>query len=91
MVHVDIYLGGETGKSTIGARDSDGVVSIFDTYEFESSNYYDIKYHFRSLDTWIQGIRKSYWSEHEWSDPLLDVNPNKFTIFKVDDLDDGVI
>jgi len=91
MVHVEIFLGGETGEETVGARDSDGVVERFDTYKFESSNYYDIKYHFRSLDTWLQGVRKSFCSEHEWRDPLLDYNINKFSIFKVDSFDDGVI
>jgi len=88
MVHVEIFLGGKTGEETIGARDSDGVVEIFDTYKFTSSNYYDIVYHFRSLDTWLQGIRKSHCSEHEWRDPLLDYNANKFSIFRVEEFED---
>ena len=58
LVHVEIFLGGKSGEETIAARDRDGVVSYFDTYQFESSNYFDIKYHFRSLDTWLMGIHK---------------------------------
>jgi len=84
LVHVEIFLGGKTGEETIGARDKDGVVSIFDTYKFESSNYYDIKYHFRSIDTWLSGIHKSFCKDHAWDDHLIKVNNSKFSIFTAD-------
>jgi hypothetical protein len=58
MVHVEIFLGGETGEQTVAARERYGVVEIYDTYKFESENYYDIKYHFRSIDPWLQGKNK---------------------------------
>lgn len=58
MVHVEIFLGGPTGEQTIGARWNNGVVSIFDSYKFVSKTYYDIKFHFRSIDTWLQGVCK---------------------------------
>ena len=58
MTHVEIYLGGETGESTIGSRWKRGVVSIFDSYKFESKTWYDVKYHYKSIDTWLQGIKK---------------------------------
>jgi len=53
MVHVEIYMG--EGKS-LGARWGKGVVSIFDSYKFVSTNYYDIKFHYRSINTWLDGV-----------------------------------
>lgn len=64
IVHVEIYLG--KGEMTIGSRDSYGVVEIYDTFQFESSTYYNIEYKFKSIDTWIKGIHKSFCSEHDW-------------------------
>ena len=83
MVHVEIFLGGDTGEQTIAARDRFGVVEYFDTYKFESENYYDIKYHFRSIDTWLRGIHKSFCVEHEWKDNLIEINSSKFSLFNV--------
>ena len=59
MVHVEMYLGGETGEQSIGARKKRGVIQIFDSFKFESKGYYNIKFHFRSLDTWLKGTCKS--------------------------------
>ena len=83
MVHVEIYLGDynldkntpatqpiEKSERTIAAREKKGVVQIFDTYKFTSENYYDIKFHFKSLDNWLKGIHKSYCKQHEWYDHL---------------------
>ena len=64
VVHVEIYLG--EGEKTIGSRDSSGVVSIYDTFQFESETYYNIEYHFKSIDTWLRGIKKSFCKEHNW-------------------------
>jgi len=58
MVHVEIFLGGPTGEQTIGARWNNGVVTIFDSYKFVSKGYYDIKFYYKSIDTWLQGICK---------------------------------
>jgi len=58
MVHVEIFLGGKSGEETVGARERFGVVEIHETYKFTSENYYDIKYHYRSIDTWLRGIHK---------------------------------
>lgn len=86
LVHVEIFLGGEdTPERTIAARSRDGVVDIFDTYRFESENYYDIRYHFKSIDTWLRGNHKSFCEEHVWHDALLDYNPNKYSLFKLKD------
>ena len=58
MTHVEIFLGGETGESTIGARYKTGTIEIFDSYKFESKTWELSKYHFKSIDTWIEGICK---------------------------------
>ena len=83
MTHVEIFLG--EGEKTIGSRDSDGTVEIFDTFQFMSEKYYNIKYHFKSIDTWLKGIHKSFCSEHKWHEAdtkLLDRDKvNKFSAF----------
>lgn len=65
MVHVEIYLGGE---KTIGSRETCGVVSIYDSFQFVSENYYNIEYHFKSIDTWLKGILKSFCKYHRWDE-----------------------
>jgi hypothetical protein len=88
MVHVEIYLGGEnTPERTIAARDSRGVVEINETYQFTSENYYNIEYHFRSIDTWLKGIHKSFCDEHKWEDENIDYNTNKYSLFNVNEKD----
>ena len=59
MVHVEIFVGGETGKESIGARRKGGVVQLFDDFRFESKRFYNTIYHFRSLDTWLDGVCES--------------------------------
>ena len=60
MVHVEIFTGGETGEQSIGARWQRGVVRYFDSYHFESKAYHSIVCHYRSIDTWLEGICKSH-------------------------------
>ena len=65
MVHVEIYLG--EGK-TIGARKQAGVIEILDSYKFESKSYEITKFHFRSLDRWLDGFcqpvnDKDFWEK----------------------------
>ena len=55
MVHVEIYMG--EGRS-LGARLQKGVIQIFDSYKFESKNYYNMKYFYKSIDNWLDGICK---------------------------------
>ncbi len=93
MVHVEIYVGdykneienttGIKSERTIAAREKRGVVQFFDTYQFTSDNYYDIKYSFKSIDPWLKGIHKSYCLEHEWKDDLSNLNKNntRFSVF----------
>lgn len=68
MVHVEIFIGGETGEATIGARWAKDVVKVFPSYKFVSKAYYDIKHYYRSIDTWLDGICKSFCPEHSWHD-----------------------
>lgn len=80
-MHVEIFLGGSTGEETIAAREPRGVVSIFDTYKFESSNYHSIIYRFKSIDTWLKGIHRTFCKEHLWHE---EANlKNKFSLFNV--------
>jgi len=53
MVHVEVFV---SGTQSIGARRKGGVVQQFDNFRFESKRFYDTVYHFRSLDTWLDGI-----------------------------------
>mmetsp|Transcript_53937 Transcript_53937/g.106410 ORF Transcript_53937/g.106410 Transcript_53937/m.106410 type:complete len:908 (+) Transcript_53937:46-2769(+) len=65
-VHVEIFLGGETGEGTIGSRFHRGNVSIFPSYKFNSTTWTLVRHHFRSLDTWLDGVCKSHCDEHPW-------------------------
>ena len=66
IVHVEIYLGGASGESSLGARHRDGCVDVFDSFKYESQSYLIEKYHFRSIDTWLGGVHKSWCKEHRW-------------------------
>ncbi|CAG9332009.1 unnamed protein product [Blepharisma stoltei] len=97
MVHVEIFLGGETGEQTIGARWWKGRVQIFDTYKFVSTNYYDIKYHYKSIDRWLHGICQSVCPEHKWVDDRKNRWMPRNSIFMeesceaVEEIQDGTI
>lgn len=72
MAHVEIFLGGEDRpERTIGSRDSTGTVEIFDTFQFQSENYYNIRYYFKSIDTWLKGIHRSFCKEHKWHEEYI--------------------
>lgn len=40
----------------MGARWQKRFVEVHDSYQFESKSYHSMQYHFRSIDTWLQGI-----------------------------------
>ena len=48
-----------------GARDKNGAVDIFNDFRFQSQSYEVLGYHFRSIDTWLGGICKSFCPEHK--------------------------
>jgi hypothetical protein len=68
MVHVEVFLGGTT---TIGARARLGVIEIHEHYLFESTSYNNITVYFRSIDTWLNGICKSFCPLHNWGESRL--------------------
>ncbi|XP_030393760.1 uncharacterized protein LOC115637062 [Gopherus evgoodei] len=53
IVHVEIWLG--SGERSLGARWKRGRLQIFDSYRFVSPSYGDMEYHFKSIETWLQG------------------------------------
>lgn len=85
MVHVEIFLGGETGEETIGARFQKGFVQIFPSYKFDSKLWTLKEFHFCSIETWLDGICQSHCSAHPWIIPT--VNTGGKSIFDDDDSD----
>ena len=81
MVHVEVFTGGETGEQSIGARWQKGVIKYFDSFKFESTSYHSIKFHYKSLDTWLEGVCKSHCAEHSWNSSNLQWAPGKKSIF----------
>ncbi len=59
------------GEGTIGSRYHSGRVSVFPSYKFTSTTWSLVKYHFRSLDTWLDGVCKSHCDEHPWHSDAL--------------------
>ncbi|GCB63700.1 hypothetical protein scyTo_0000185 [Scyliorhinus torazame] len=70
-------------ERTLGARWGRGMVQYFDSYKFLSTSYGDMKYHFKSINTWLQGICVSHCSEHKWNGPTR--LPGKRSIFSLGD------
>ncbi|TFK13909.1 sodium/hydrogen exchanger 1 [Platysternon megacephalum] len=65
IVHVEIWLG--SGERSLGARWKRGRLQIFDSYRFVSPSYGDMEYHFKSIETWLQGTCVSHCPEHKWA------------------------
>lgn len=69
MVHIEVFLGGKTGEKTIGSRHSRGVVQYHNSFRFSGDKgrrYHNIVYTCKSLDTWLDGICKSWCPQHKW-------------------------
>ena len=81
MVHVEVWLG--EGNSTIGSRWFKGTVQVFDSYTFISKSYYNMKYHFCSIETWLDGVCKSFCPIHKWVHGTL--HSRKHSIFNWED------
>ncbi|XP_041061666.1 uncharacterized protein LOC121287805 isoform X2 [Carcharodon carcharias] len=79
IVHVEIWIA--DGERTLGAHWGRGIVQYFDSYKFVSMSYGDMKYHFKSINTWLQGICVSHCSELNWSSPTR--LPGKGSIFSL--------
>jgi len=87
LTHVEIFVGGETGEESIGARWGTGVVSQFPSYKFESKRYYDVKHHFRSIDTWLEGICKSHFPQTTFG-TVIELDPHKKSLFGEEGVDE---
>lgn len=82
LTHVEIFLG--EGEKSLGSRNKKSTVKIFDSYKFNGEKYGHIEYHFKSIDTWLKGIHKSFCPVHKWHEEkvLLDKeNVNKYSAF----------
>ncbi|XP_060132187.1 inactive polyglycylase TTLL10 isoform X2 [Zootoca vivipara] len=79
IVHVEIWLG--YGERSLGARWKRGKSQVFDSYKFVSSTYGDMEYHFKSIETWLQGICVSHCPEHRWARAME--LPSKRSIFSL--------
>ena len=55
---------GKHTRLAAGARDKNGAVDIFSDFMFTSPIYDVVGYHFRSIDTWMGGVCKSFCPAH---------------------------
>ena len=85
IVHIEVYLGGKSGEASIGSRLSTGKVCLFDSYKFDSANWALIKYHYRSIDTWLNGICDSCCDEHPWLNFISTTSGRKSIFYDSDD------
>eukprot|EP00929_Paragymnodinium_shiwhaense_P088380 TRINITY_DN48690_c0_g1_i1.p1 TRINITY_DN48690_c0_g1~~TRINITY_DN48690_c0_g1_i1.p1 ORF type:complete len:300 (+),score=69.14 TRINITY_DN48690_c0_g1_i1:96-995(+) len=72
IVHVEIFVGGDSGEQSLGSRRLTGVATHDPYWLVGDRNdwYHSVKYHFRSLDTWLEGVCQSFCPLHPW-----DANP----------------
>ena len=71
MVHVEVFTGGESGEATIGSRSTDphsfkGVAShaSYRSYAENCTASHGHVLHFRSIDTWLDGVCVSLRGSH---------------------------
>ena len=76
MVHVEVFVGGETGEATIGSRSTDpfsfqGVAhhASYRSYAENCTASHDFRLFFRSIDTWLSGVCVSRCKECTWNEP----------------------
>ncbi|XP_002126352.3 uncharacterized protein LOC100179539 [Ciona intestinalis] len=86
VVHVEVWAG--DCYKTIAARWNNGFVQVFDDYRFKSRSYGDMTYQFRSIDTWLEGVCKSFCPEHPWHRKEQKLSTK--SIFYCDVIDDDV-
>lgn len=46
-------------------------MSIFPSYKFKSTTWDLVQYHFRSIDTWLEGVCRSHCPDHPWDSASL--------------------
>ena len=91
LVHVEIFVGGETGEATIGSRSTDPesaqAVAHHATYRSYAANCtasHDHKIFFRSIDTWLDGVCVSHCKACAWAEPRLagTSTSKKYSLFR---------
>ncbi|KAG9332757.1 hypothetical protein JZ751_014856 [Albula glossodonta] len=87
IVHVEVWLG--EGEKTVGARWHQGKVQEFPSYQFVSSSYGNMRYHFKSIETWLSGACVSHCRDHRWR--LPDDKHNGKSIFSSHHLDQQAV
>ena len=86
LVHVEVFTGlGPKGEGTIGARWQKGQVQHFDSYQFKSTSYHSIEFHYRSIEPWLNGVCKpSICHTGWWIDGTANMAINKYSMFNAD-------
>ena len=68
MTHVEMYFPcGPHMCETIGSRHKKGCVQVHADFRFESQTYHSMQYHFCKIDTWLEGVCRSWCSQHRWT------------------------
>lgn len=60
-------------------------MQFFDSYKFTSTAYHSIEFHYKSLDTYLEGVCRSFCDQHSWSSANMQWAPGKKSIFNIDD------
>ena len=85
MVHVEIFVGGDSGKAVIGSREKQKWIKEYDTYEFVSKSWKLKEYFFVKIDTWLDGQLKNHCKTCDWSRFLNKKNSHKNSLFFVEE------
>ena len=88
LVHVEVFIGGESGEATIGSRSTDPQsfkgVAVHESYRSYAANCtasHSFQLFFRSIDTWLDGICVSHCKECTWAErPGMHIN-KKYSLF----------
>ena len=57
------------------------MVEIHDSYRYTGKKYGPNKYHFRSIDTWLNGVCKSHNKKKAWPNPGRQIASNAKSVF----------
>lgn len=67
MTHVEIFVGGDTGKAVIGSREKQKWIKEYDSYEFVSKSWKLKELFFVKIDTWLNGECRSHCKDNAWT------------------------
>ena len=90
MVHVEVFLGGESGEQTIGSRSTDPSsfkgVAYHESYKSYAENCtasHGFKLYFRSIDHWLNGVCVSHCKACTWAErpTMCHATSKKYSLF----------